>query len=363
MENYYQILQVAEDADKKQISSAFKRLALRYHPDRNPDDHKAEEQFKLINQAYQVLSNPESRRRYDQQMRYGFDVDELSAATAGHSARQRRRRRPHYGPVASMVEPYRVKGLYIYIFGGFVLFAGLALYFFNLMEHAAARNFLQMAQTAWYVQGDAAISLERLNMALQKNNNLPEAHYLKALVLQEQPGQTDAAILHMDQAIAFAEGDSARYFYERGKLLRMAENPVAALKDFEKLILMEPNHPQANFHLAELYLYHLKNYERAIDFFNHDLALAPGRVASVTGKGVALQQLQDYERAEKYLQLALKKKPLNGEALYWLGFNRLKYQKDTAAACNYWQQAAELDVRETRNLLNKYCQGASANTR
>jgi curved DNA-binding protein len=63
--DYYQILGVSPDADEKTIRQAFRQLARQYHPDVNPGDKAAEEQFKAINEANQVLSDPEQRKKYD----------------------------------------------------------------------------------------------------------------------------------------------------------------------------------------------------------------------------------------------------------------------------------------------------------
>jgi curved DNA-binding protein len=64
--DYYKILGVERNANKDEIKRAYRKLALKTHPDRNPGNKKAEEQFKDINEAYQVLSDPEKRARYDQ---------------------------------------------------------------------------------------------------------------------------------------------------------------------------------------------------------------------------------------------------------------------------------------------------------
>lgn len=69
--DYYEVLGVSRSADGTEIKAAYRKLALKYHPDRNRDDSQAEEKFKNINAAYAVLSDPEKRDRYD---RYG-DAD------------------------------------------------------------------------------------------------------------------------------------------------------------------------------------------------------------------------------------------------------------------------------------------------
>ena len=64
--DYYKILGVDRSASEDEIKRAYRKLALKYHPDRNPDNKQAEEKFKEINEAYQVLSDQEKRARYDQ---------------------------------------------------------------------------------------------------------------------------------------------------------------------------------------------------------------------------------------------------------------------------------------------------------
>jgi curved DNA-binding protein len=63
--DYYKILGVDRNADEKEIKKAYRRLARQYHPDVNPGDKAAEARFKEINEAYEVLSDPEKRRKYD----------------------------------------------------------------------------------------------------------------------------------------------------------------------------------------------------------------------------------------------------------------------------------------------------------
>ncbi|MCB0704457.1 MAG: J domain-containing protein [Saprospiraceae bacterium] len=68
--DYYKVLGIAKTASEKEIKNAFRKLARKYHPDLNPDDKEAEKKFKEINEANEVLSNPENRKKYD---KYGKD--------------------------------------------------------------------------------------------------------------------------------------------------------------------------------------------------------------------------------------------------------------------------------------------------
>jgi DnaJ-class molecular chaperone len=72
VKDYYKILGVSEDASADEIKKAYRKLAQKYHPDRNPDDAEAEERFKEVQEANDVLSDPEKRRQYDQMRKNPF---------------------------------------------------------------------------------------------------------------------------------------------------------------------------------------------------------------------------------------------------------------------------------------------------
>src|SRR6202142_3023836 len=63
--DYYEVLGVERGAGEEDLKKAYRRLAIQFHPDRNPGDKQAEEKFKELNEAYQVLSDPEKRAQYD----------------------------------------------------------------------------------------------------------------------------------------------------------------------------------------------------------------------------------------------------------------------------------------------------------
>ena len=70
--DYYKTLGVDKKASQKEIKKAYRRLARKYHPDVNPGDQAAEARFKEINEAHEVLSDPEKRQKYDQFGALGF---------------------------------------------------------------------------------------------------------------------------------------------------------------------------------------------------------------------------------------------------------------------------------------------------
>ena len=78
--DYYEVLGVGRDASDEEIKRAYRKLAVKLHPDKNPDDHAAEERFKELGEAYEALSDPQKRAAYD---RYGHAAFQQGGFGAG----------------------------------------------------------------------------------------------------------------------------------------------------------------------------------------------------------------------------------------------------------------------------------------
>ena len=71
--DYYEVLGVTKESDENTIKKAYRQLAKKYHPDMNPGDSEAEAKFKEVNEAYDVLSDPDKKAKYDQYGHAAFD--------------------------------------------------------------------------------------------------------------------------------------------------------------------------------------------------------------------------------------------------------------------------------------------------
>ncbi len=81
--DYYEVLEIGREATDTDIKKAYRKLAKQYHPDVNPEDKSAEAKFKEVNEAYEVLSDPQKKARYDQYGHAGVDPNSFGGAGAG----------------------------------------------------------------------------------------------------------------------------------------------------------------------------------------------------------------------------------------------------------------------------------------
>ena len=83
--DYYEVLGVSKGASEEEIKKAYRKLAIKYHPDKNPNDKEAEEKFKEAAEAYEVLSNAEKKQRRRRPLRCKHAVDlRIGVHPAGH---------------------------------------------------------------------------------------------------------------------------------------------------------------------------------------------------------------------------------------------------------------------------------------
>jgi tetratricopeptide (TPR) repeat protein len=229
-DNYYFILQISSEANLKEIKAAFRRLARQYHPDLNPNDPEAAEQFKLISQAYDILSDPIKRSRYDR---------DFVPSTSTHSQHTPT---PASGTSSTSAQDYYLRGLHQSQ---------------NKEYHPAIKNFTKAIELdpkfiEAYVKrcetrnklGDNQGVLDDCYQMLQISPHFSKAYYYQGRA-RASLGYIESAIISYNQALE-AEPNYAQAYYYRGIARKELKDNVQAVYDLQKasdFFRLQKNHP------------------------------------------------------------------------------------------------------------------------
>ena len=166
--DYYNILGVTKSASAEEIRKAFRKMAVKYHPDKNPGNKQAEEKFKEINEAHDVLNDPEKRKKYDQ---FGANWEKFQ--TAG----------PEYGGAQNQYG----RGSQYYqmneedlgnIFGNSGPFGDIFENIFGRKTGKKQNPFSEQAYQGNDLQAELEITLEEAYTGVSKQINLPHNSFL-----------------------------------------------------------------------------------------------------------------------------------------------------------------------------------------
>jgi len=207
--DYYKILELSREATSEEIKEAYRRLALEYHPDLHPDNPAAEERFKEICQAYEVLSDSVRRNLYDQ----GFDHNKTKRKKQGMSpqdfyvrAVEKALDKDYQGAVEDYTQAIDLNPEFVEAY----------------IKRGATR----------YKLGDAREALKDCNQALRINPDLAPAYYYQGRA-RYRLGYTQAAIEAYTQAIRL-EPDQAQAYYHRGLANNDLKEVALAVADLQK---------------------------------------------------------------------------------------------------------------------------------
>ena len=373
---FYDILGVSKQADANTIRHAFRSLAVKYHPDKNPGNQHAEEVFKKINAAYQVLSNPDSRAAYDLSLENPFRAYTSKSNAqkryeerkrSGEYQRQYQYRRRAGGPMDGSysagrsrknpeppIKPWKAYALIAVLVGVFSI--GL-LGLMRALEIYEARQKYESALHIWKVSSRPDLAQKHLNTALSRDDEYQEAYALYA-DLGIELGKAEEALFHAQQAFKLSEDPTAEDRFRLARCLIASGRKEEAYYHLRQGLALQPFNPWALYAIADLELYHYRKYEEAIVYFNRYLSVKPYQKDAMLHKAVAHQQLSAYDSAGHYLEAVLEMKPQDAVARFYYGKN-LVHERDTAKACPMFEYAFMKGVRQAEWYIFQYCQSPS----
>jgi curved DNA-binding protein CbpA len=364
MQDFYEVLGVDKNADPVVIKAAFKRMAMRYHPDKNPGNREAEEMFKTINEAYHTLTDPVKRSRYDSRF-HRIIADDYNDAYW-----QEIKRRRYYQWKQAQEKPYIFDKNYFKIQGlAFLVFLIIAGFCFGIINTAH-----------YYVQQQELAKLEANSQLLNQVKGLFDA------------GKFDDAFV-MIHGLQQKDPLEFRFAYARDSLvdaLRVMADRKFAEQDFKGaiahyLVLKNYEHPIRFETLDNMSMcqYYLGNYKESLQALKHLHNQQPYNLALIYQIGVInLEKVDNAEEALQYFTLGKKlfkenlgqvygkafqivMNPADASDIYYYIFHaramtnlKLKNYKDAATDCNwaiYLRPAMgePYYLRATANIHNK----------
>ncbi|MBF9253161.1 DnaJ domain-containing protein [Pontibacter sp. 172403-2] len=360
--DYYTVLGISTTATLLEVKAAYKRLALKYHPDKNPGNARAEEQFKLVSAAYQTLSNPGKRARYDLRLQYQRTQQHtIRQNPQQYDARYYQTRPPasvserHYRTIRRDENRFSRKDWYItFAFVGGLLLISLLLKV--VMDSVTGEDKYKTALV--YIQHGNYSSAHRLlsdAIAFQPEN--AGAYQARASIELNIFEDYHAALEDLNQAIALQAKPSAVAYYMRGRSYQQLEQYGQAEADLTRALQLNKKLWNAYLKRGQVRLFYLHKYKPALQDFSVFLKHSqdkPRRVEALTYRGFGYFKLGKHTLAEQDYRQALALNSQNGRVYYLLG--RVEAAQQPDSACVHFGKAYQLGYSAALLELREHCQ-------
>jgi curved DNA-binding protein CbpA len=348
--NLYSVLGVSPTASAQEIKLAYKQLALKYHPDRNPGNARAEELFKIVNSAYQTLSNSSKRARYDLRLQY---LQEQRQAIRHHQPHHNPRFR-QTRPPASVSERYYQniprreerrfvrKDLYITL-GFFAFMFVFSILLKSTMDYITGEDRYKTA-LSYIEHGKYSSAHSLLTDAIYFRPKHADAYLTRASIEMNVYENYRMAVEDLNQVIALEDRPSANVFMMRGKCHAKLEKYKEAERDFGIALTLDSTLHAAQLDRGEVRLFYLQKFEPAIadftTFLRHNKK-GEAWANAMTFRGFGYYKTGDYAASEADYRQVLERDNTNGRVFYLLGRTELE-QAQPDSACDHFTEAYRL---------------------
>lgn len=278
MSNFYALLEISETASQIEIKASFKRLALIYHPDKHAGDELMAEKFKEINEAYQTLSNPYTKARYDIKMTYGQEINHTyePSPTYQSPVSNKKNYKPNYSePKIDWKENWVATAYafgFTFIIATAVMTAIFMRNFYNEKKYdellSSRRDIFDRAKTDYNIGmvENALATLNTLDPHLKEEKDMIEykSNLYESII---KKGEKNYYNYQFDNAIYFYE--IIERFSPRKPLMvkehlamayKFTEQPDQAIKVFTELLVL--GHRSINYYLAIGEIYRDKLFDK-----------------------------------------------------------------------------------------------------
>jgi tetratricopeptide (TPR) repeat protein len=390
--DFYEILDLHQSADAPQIRAAYKRLAMKYHPDHNPGNLQAEEMFKVINEAYHTLSDPLKKARYDSRFtsvpRYEEEV------WREREARRKRYRQWQETQTKRYVfdaHYFKIQGLAFLVF---IIMSGISFAIFHTAnyfitakyreEWEQSRQLVQEVNTL-FGSGKVGEAIEKISTLYEsKPRDLQISHARDSLVneLRRQAEQyfnmqiydeSLPLLIHLNKYEDPHREETVRKISVCQYRLGLYED---ALETFSHLYAQQPWNLDLVFMIATIHMQHFNNNTEAMEYFTAGKKLFKENLTEIYGEAFTVvmnptevpdvyadifigsaelnMKFKNYREAVKDLNWAIFLRPNSAEPYKMRALAQLKVKRHENV-CKDLEQAKKLGAGGITELQNKYC--------
>lgn len=395
MADYYEILGISRNADSTQIRTAYKRLAMQYHPDRNPGNPTAEEHFKELNEAYHTLSDPLKKSRYDARLNA---FDSATVTDEEYWREIQRRKYARWQQAQQNRSTYTIDKNYFKIQGlAFLVFIILSGICFGIIN--TGKYFLDLKrQEAWeqkhklVAEAQSLFSAGKFDEAIQQIISLQEKDPLEFQFMTAHDSLIQTLRMNGDQEYISGDFDQALKFFmplkkyefpprsETLKKISICQLNLGhyedALQSSKQLFAQQPWNVELAYQIGVINLRYLNNTEEALyyltigkDLFRENLTEIYGEAFQVVmdpadlpdvyfdifvARGSTNLALKKFKDALKDLNWAIYLRPQQAEPYKLRALAKVGL-KEKFMLCTDLTKAQKLGANGINELKQKYC--------
>ena len=343
-DNYYHILGLDNFASQEEIKAAYRKLAKKYHPDRNPEKPDYEEKFKRVNIAHKILTEPTKKARFDESLKQQIAPDNTprySSRKAYYTTEKRR-----YTPTAWMYAR-------VFIIAFIMAVILIPIWLIHQSSVTSYERGVEAVLQQNYYQ-----SLNHFDRAITAfGGRTVEAGIAGSQVSIYKLSNYEQGLYFANRGLEYAEKQSeyAELYYLKALAYKGLGNHDESLKSLNLADSLHYSPDSLQLHFGLLNAFSLYEFEKGEKNFNYLIERNIHLQTAWFGKAWCLQNRELYREAATTYSKVIELDPNHAMSYYYRGMNEISYA-DSTAACKDFAKALELGYDKAEVLFRYHCE-------